>query len=68
MGFRILLPGAWSGRLEGAVVSEHPTVDAAFSAIDRMGNELAQNGARRDALPLVVIDECGRVVRRRGTH
>lgn len=53
---------------ESSRISEHPTITAAFEAIDRLLDQMRRTGAPDDAIEPIVVTEDRQVVSRPGTH
>jgi len=63
--YRVLQPwGPDKGR-QGALLSEHVSVEAAFAAIDALRAQMVRTAAPSDAIELVVADDQGNLVPRR---
>jgi len=66
--FRIVQPWGRDKGREATLVSEHPTVSAAFAEIDRLAAEMLRTGARTDSVELLVVDADGRILSRPDAH
>ena len=64
MPFRIVQPWGPDKSRQATLISEHATVEEAFSEIDRLAAQMIRTGAPSDAVELLVIDASDRLVRR----
>ena len=66
--FRVMQPWGPHKDRQATLISEHHTVAAAFTEIDRLSAQMVRIEAPSDAVELVVVDADDRVVRRPDAH
>lgn len=66
--YRVVQPWGPDKAAQSALISEHPTADAAFAEIDRLASVMERTGAPTNAVELLVVDGRGRLVARPNTH
>jgi hypothetical protein len=66
--FRVVQPYGAARARQCTLISEHPTVEAAFAEIDRLAAEMVRTGAPSDAVELIVVDTEDRIAVRPGAQ
>jgi hypothetical protein len=66
--FRVVQPwGPDKGR-QATIISEHPTTEDAFEALERIARQAERTSGRIEAIERIVVDGYGRILARPDFH